>query len=529
MKKFGSSSLQSIEMSSETPAIATASNLGHLALLFAAIAVATLFFVEGNRGLNLADEGFLWYGAQRSTQGEIPIRDFRSYDPGRYLLAGGWMRITGDDGLLALRQILALVQAAGLILALRLFDKPADYRDFLSLLGAICLLLMWMYPRHKLMDITVSIAIVFSLIRFVNCPSPGQAIIAGIVIGGAAFFGRNHGLYGLVAALGTVMLAYLVHAPSQPVKLISRFLIGVLIGYLPMLILLAVSPQFAIRFWEGLVHLFDRGTTNLSIDMPLPWEHLIPGSGVEELRVGVTGLFLFLIPVFALVIMVQTVRWPRETLMKNLDVVTAAIVSVPYAHAAFSRPDISHVAQTIFPTLIAILLTLQRTRGFRRIWLGLLLLALGFFVSMNMHPVGVCRASSPCYFRQVAASQVLVDANTRAELDVIETLVTKFARGRKSFLVAPNLAGAYAIYGVKAPMWDTYPLFPMSNPIQIREIERIEHESPVFVLLKRPDNTQLTGPDFRQVRPLVYDYIMANYSSVAVDGFEDSWEVFVSQ
>jgi hypothetical protein len=487
----------------------------HVALL-ATGSVLALFLWQGYQGLNLWDEGFLWYGVQRVIEGEVPLRDFSSYDPGRYYWAAALMAPSGANGIVALRVAVAIFQAIGLFIGLALLARASTKRDVGLLLIAAVTFAVWMFPRHKLFDISISIGLIGALSYLIEQPSSRRYFLAGLAVGIAAVFGRNHGLYGAVSGLG--VLAYLTLKRDRGPGLgraVAIWALGVVVGYAPMLLMIALVPGFGQAVWESIRFLFELGATNLPLPVPWPWTvrfaSLLP---VEATRAVLIGIFFIAIVAYGVTGIAWVIRQRLQNKPVSPALAASAFMALPYAHFAYSRADLSHLAQGIFPLLIGGF-ALLANRSARIKWpLASALGAASLLVMLPLHPGWQCYASGQCVDADVSGSKLTMDPGTAYDLALLRRLTEQFAPDHRSFVTAPFWPGAYAMMGRKSPMWDSYPILPRSEALQRAEIDRIRAADPGFALVI---DAPLDGRDelrFRYTHPLIDQYIREHFEAL---------------
>lgn len=94
-------------------------------LIFAGFAVYYLAFCQ--YGINMWDEGGLYYGGERYLRGQRVFKDFLGYPPGIYWIAEATFRLFGDD-MLPLRRVFAVLTAFfplfGWLIARRFLSGP---------------------------------------------------------------------------------------------------------------------------------------------------------------------------------------------------------------------------------------------------------------------------------------------------------------------------------------------------------------------------------------------------------------------
>jgi hypothetical protein len=493
-----------------TPRIALAFVLG--------LATVLIFFLwEGRQGFSLWDEGYLWYGVQRVLVGEVPIRDFQAYDPGRYYWSAALMRLAGSDGIMAVRTTVVILQALALATVLGwLTSEAGKSGNVRYVLICALTLVVWMVPRHKVFDIAFSIGLVCVLACWVRRPTRSNYFLAGLFVGLVAYFGRNHGVYGVMASCGVFgYLAVRCDGWKEWFLGIMVFAFGGLVGYLPMFLTMLLAPGFTPAFIDSIRFLLDVKTTNLPLPTPWPWLArfgTIPV--VDAFRDLVIGLFFLSTLVFGLLAMayVTMSRWRGRSVRPLF--VACAFSAIPYAHYAFSRADPGHLAQGIFPTLVGLLAIAGASSGWRRYLVAAPLCLLSLFAMAPMHPGWQCMPDARCPPLDIGRDRLWVDPATASDVVLIERLQREFAPAGHSFYVAPLLPGAWALLHAKSPTWEIYTAWDRSAAFQQSEIDRLKAANPGFVLVY---DLALDGREelrFKNTHPLIDRYIRETYAPV---------------
>jgi hypothetical protein len=485
-------------------------------LALSAFVVFALFVWQGNKQFNLWDEGFLWYGVQRVMLGEVPIRDFMAYDPGRYYWSAMLMSVFGDRGIMSLRAAAAAFQALGLFVGLLLVARSLNgggKTKLLFLIISAFTLSIWMVPYQRAFDISVSIFLIGTLAFLIDKPSTGRYFVAGICVGLAAFFGRNHGIYGVAGSLG--VMVWLRIKPSEGPGFIKGFIIwaaGVIVGFAPIPLMALLVPGFAAAFWESVRFLFDLKATNLPKPVPWPWTVNFSTTPLNEALRGVlAGIFFIGILVFAGVATLWVLLQKFKEKPVPPALVASAFLALPYAQYAYSRADGEHLALGIYPLLVGCLALLATKKAKIKWPLALMLCAASIWLMYILNPGGRCQISKECVNVDISGSKLLVDPSSANEIALLRKLAHQYAPNGQSFIATPFWPGAYALLERRSPMWEIYALFPRPKSFEQKELERIRAAAPRFALVF---DAPLDGREelrFRNTHPLINQYILNNF------------------
>lgn len=479
--------------------------------------VGLSFWLQGNIGLNLADEGFLWYGTIHTAAGQVPLRDFQSYDPGRYYWGALWSYVLGD-GIMALRVSTAVFQAIGLFLGLLAARRAVRSYWLLAIIGI--LLVAWMYPRHKLFEPAIALSAVFFAARLIERPEFARYFSSGVFIGLAAFFGRNHGLYLFAAFASIIVLIRYKMGGSASVRKASAWIAGIGVGFLPMILMFLVVPGFFSKYMEWAFFIMRVGA-NLPLPVPLPWT----ASDIYSLSMGV--LFISM-PILFVAALIWAIFFREIEIRTKALFIASAAIGIFYMHHAFSRADIGHLAQAIHPFLLGVIaipaLFNGRARLFSAVLAGAFLL-LASASTISRETPYLMKAKGDFVQYEISGDSLWISRATAGQIDGVKA-VAALAGPQEGLLIAPHWPTMYCILGRQSPLWQIYFLFPETPEKEKKMIDELNANNVQWVVL---GDIALDGRDelrLKNTHPLMWKYFKEEFMALPGPGLPEGYVLF---
>jgi len=490
-----------------------------------AVFVTGLFFaLVGNVNFNPTEEGYLWYGSLRTAAGEVPIRDFQSYDPGRYY----WCALLGNvlgQGLLGLRASVACFQALGIFFGLLAARRVL--RSDWAMIPVSLLFLAWMFPRHKLFESALSLTAVFFAVRLLEKPNARRHLEAGMLAGIAGVFGRNHAVY---CALGMFCLALAMawrqralirqaHVPSYLTRF-NSLVFGILIGYSPILLMLLFVPGFAEAFWQSILILLKLGA-NIPHPWPWPWEYQWSGLDTLGWVENVGQAFWFLMPFVVFPIGIVTLLLTKpETFHRRALFLAGSILGMLYMHHASVRSDPAHIAQSIDPLLLAVVgvpaaFAWRLGKARFLVW-GLVTLFTFGSTSANHQLLSRRRFQErPRLVEHVLAGDTIrIAPGLAAYYTKLEKTVREHVPEGERMFFAPSRPAFYAIFDKISPTWWIYFFVPdLAAETQNRIVGNLAQVD--WILLVDVEIANQERFRFKNTSRFVWDYLRHQFQRVA--------------
>jgi hypothetical protein len=481
----------------------------HILLLAIALGGAS-FAIQGRQGINLADEGFLWYGAQQTARGKVPLRDFQSYDPGRYYWSAAGMHLFGE-GLVALRFSETVFQLLGLWVGLLAASRVAKNWALLAAVGLM--LTLWMFPSHKLFDITLLLCGLWIAVRLIEEPSPARVFIAGFFVGLCVFFGRNHALYNFLAQASLLLFLHFKLGPLLSMSHLGMWVAGIMAGLVPTIAMFVAVPGFFASYIEVIQSNFRHGT---NLGLPVPWPWRVSPNSLIGMTQFLLGIFLIALPLGYLAAIAAAPLMRSQTIQNHALLIACAFVGIFYLHHAFSRADVSHLAQVIHPFLlgaVALLGFLGARKSYH--WAVIaVLIAAAFFTVCRQMPIYQRITSSTPWVPYNAGGKIFVPASTSQLLTCLQKFAAENIAPREGVLIASFTPTLYPILGHQSPLWDLGYFFPATAQQQEAMIHELTAKNVNWAIISDTPLDKREDLRFSATHELVWQYLMENFEPI---------------
>lgn len=428
------------------------------------------------------------------------------------------MHVFNDTGIFGARIAAWIFQgfttAIGVYLCLAAMptNKPAHLQFSFAFVCSL-VLSIWVIPYYKVFDHGTSIAIVAMVVLLLASTQTRTWFFAGVILGLAALLGRNHGVYGAVAA--TFALAIVLAQSNHRRSLISPaawFIIGTFLSYSPTFFMMVWVPGFKDAFFESVMVLLRSGATNIGLPIPWPWNFNVSELGWVTWAIvatpGIGFVLLLLVPAIALVALAKCRL--RELSSAQRLLLASALTGIPYAHYAYSRADMTHLALAVFPLLLALLAIGILIR--RPIISSLGVLAISVWAVSGFHPtLGMHLRNQPHFEAQVSGYSIYGIPDVTERLSAANAALARHPEAVGNFLALPDMPSLHAIHAARIPIWEIYSLSPRDANFENLELKKLIASPPKLILISNHALDRREEFRYSRMHPLIYAWVQQNY------------------
>lgn len=490
-------------------------------LLFIPFTIISLFFISTLRvDLNIGDEGYLYLGVLSLLKKQVPIRDFRAYDPGRYFWCALWMRLFADN-LLTIRMAMGFVMLVSLTISACLIFN-FSHHWLITVIGVLISFVWILY--FKAFEVFFSVLGVLNLFFILLDPSIITYFYATFCIGVALFFGLNFSLYLGTATIITFIISLFLQSIAGPIILVEAGSLGFIVGVIPSLFMFVKIPGYFKSYWERkVITILKRGTTNLPLALPWLWvktPHCF--AHYTYLRqVFFKGLFTA-IPFVYLISLLFAVYTFQIHPKQSAIIIAASVMGIVYLHHLFSRADVPHLCQGIHPFFIlmpCILLPFTSVSFAFFILFGFLLLSSwAIFPSFNSFYRYLSKPKAFSILKTQKEYLILPQAETRM-LSTVKDFFNQYSNPDDPVLCVPLMPAFYVLFNRKPASYDTFCIYPASQKQQEEMLTCLQNQHvPAVIVFQIPADGR-KELEFSETHPLVWDYLLKNYERASEKDF----------
>lgn len=491
-----------------------------------ALVLISLFHLPGLKTeLNLADEGYLWFGVMQVLNGKVPIRDFRAYDPGRYYWLALLASLFGRK-LLVIRLGLLFSQLIALGVALVIVYSVSE--KMISVIFAGFILAFWMFPRHKQIDIMFSMTTPFFAVLLAVEPGTSIFILSGCYLSICFLFGLNHGLYAS-ASLFLVMSCLLL---GQKINLMEfLFWEAVILGLaaFPVLLMFFFISGYFGDYWEQKIsRILKRGTANLPLPIPFLWKKApFKQKNIESGEQWlIKSLFTFL-PVLYISVIIFVLLLTSSITPQHYSWLALSFCGLCYLHHAYSRADLSHLAQSIAPFILLVTIIASE---FSYWWIaGLVFAVLSMRYIYWNNQIWIRAAFKRYQVKEFDIGEVVLKLPIKqaAYIERVRTLVDTYSEKGDSVVLLPKILTLYPMMQRKAAVYDIFCVYTASQLEQARMIKEIKSSKSVFVLIHNVAMDQRAELCFERTHPAVWAYLKSAWHCLSEKGLPLNHYAFI--